>query len=80
MDLFIIGNGFDLAHGLKTQYWNFREFLEWRDLNFLIQFEAGYYLDSGARDDVLKGVLWERLEENIAYGVLIRKSTSLLQP
>lgn len=69
MDLFIIGNGFDLAHGLKTQYWNFREFLKWRDLDFLIRFETGYYLDSEAREDVLKDVLWERFEEKIAYGI-----------
>lgn len=25
--LFIIGNGFDLAHGIKSSYWNFREWL-----------------------------------------------------
>lgn len=27
MKLFIIGNGFDLAHGYKTSYGNFREYL-----------------------------------------------------
>ena len=25
--LYIIGNGFDLAHGIKSGYWNFREWL-----------------------------------------------------
>ena len=25
--LFIIGNGFDLAHGIKSSYWNFRQWL-----------------------------------------------------
>lgn len=25
--LYIIGNGFDIAHGLDTSYWNFREYL-----------------------------------------------------
>ena len=25
--LYIIGNGFDLAHGIKSSYWNFREWL-----------------------------------------------------
>ena len=27
-ELYIIGNGFDKGHGLKTSYWNFREYLE----------------------------------------------------
>ena len=27
MNLFIIGNGFDLAHGLKTGYTDFKEYL-----------------------------------------------------
>ena len=26
-ELHIIGNGFDKGHGLKTSYWNFREYL-----------------------------------------------------
>ncbi|MBT2755884.1 hypothetical protein J7E71_07975 [Mesobacillus foraminis] len=25
--LFIIGNGFDLHHGMKTSYWNFRNYI-----------------------------------------------------
>ena len=24
--LFVIGNGFDRAHGLKTSYWDFRKY------------------------------------------------------
>ena len=27
-DLFIIGNGFDRAHGLKTSYYDFHQFLK----------------------------------------------------
>ena len=26
--MLIVGNGFDLEHGLKTTYWDFREYLE----------------------------------------------------
>ena len=26
--LYVIGNGFDIAHGLDTSYWNFREYLD----------------------------------------------------
>lgn len=27
-NLYIIGNGFDIAHGLDTRYWKLREFIE----------------------------------------------------
>ena len=37
--MLIVGNGFDLEHGLKTAYWNFREYLEENHLDFLIAFE-----------------------------------------
>lgn len=40
--LYIIGNGFDIAHGLKTSYWNFREYLENRYPEFLREFENLY--------------------------------------
>lgn len=40
--LYIIGNGFDKAHGLKTSYWNFREFLEEKYPRFLYKFERLY--------------------------------------
>lgn len=42
MKLFIIGNGFDIGHGLPTQYWDFRTYLENRDPNFLTAFEEHY--------------------------------------
>lgn len=34
MKLFIIGNGFDLAHGIKSRYWNFGEYLQNNYHNF----------------------------------------------
>ena len=40
--LYIIGNGFDIAHGLDTRYWKFREYLEIENPNFLMEFEALY--------------------------------------
>ena len=45
MRLYIIGNGFDLAHDLKTSYWHFREYLERNEEEFLVEFEKlyGYY-------------------------------------
>ena len=40
--MLIVGNGFDLEHGLKTTYWDFREYLEENYLDFLITFEKMY--------------------------------------
>lgn len=27
MDILVVGNGFDLAHGLPTRYWDFMKFI-----------------------------------------------------
>jgi Bacteriophage abortive infection AbiH len=62
MNLFIIGNGFDLAHGLPTRYWDFRMFLKERYCIFLKDFEEKYYLRSGE----LKELLWNDFEFNLA--------------
>lgn len=46
--LYIIGNGFDKAHGLNTDYWDFRTYLESYHPDFLIEFEKIYgvqYID-----------------------------------
>ena len=40
--LYIIENGFDKGHGLKTSYWNFREYLEKYEEDFLVQMERMY--------------------------------------
>lgn len=46
MKLYIIGNGFDLAHGLKTWYWEFRKFLEHTHPEFLLLFEKLYNIET----------------------------------
>ncbi len=43
--LYIIGNGFDIAHGLKTSYWDFRQYLEKNYPDFLQEFEDLYNID-----------------------------------
>lgn len=62
MDLFIIGNGFDLGHGLHTRYWNFRCYLEEHQEDFLMDFEEKYYLWGKG----LQTYLWNDLEFNLA--------------
>ena len=39
MTLYILGNGFDLAHGLPTKYWDFRMYLNAVHPEFLEAFE-----------------------------------------
>lgn len=41
-NLYVLGNGFDLAHGLKTRYWHFRTFLDKNHSEFLTEFEKMY--------------------------------------
>lgn len=75
--LYMIGNGFDLAHRLPTSYWDFRKFLEAHDLDFLIEFENLYgipqidvgdpYTNATAWQDSIKALLWGSLEENMSH-------------
>ena len=63
--MLIVGNGFDLEHGLKTAYWNFREYLEENHLDFLIAFEKMYNfypIDFGSIYGRLSGVFRNRRE------------------
>lgn len=52
--LYIIGNGFDRGHELKTSYWNFREYLEKYAEDFLVQLERMYGIGKA---------LWKNFEE-----------------
>lgn len=39
MKLYIIGNGFDLNHGMKTAYWDYREFLAQNHSTIIREYE-----------------------------------------
>ena len=75
--LYIIGNGFDKQHGLKTSYWDFRCYLEKYAEDFLIGLENMYgiapfeSLDKRYkknrnvqkhRDDAIFSILWKNFE------------------
>ena len=76
--LYLLGNGFDIAHDIKTPYSAFRAFLAEKYDSFLRQFEAMYniyplddtepWYTEGAQkrwdESVLKG-LWKSFEEEI---------------
>lgn len=66
MKLFIIGNGFDRAHGLPTGYWDFREYLNRYHSNFLYDFETHYFIYPGDTDEHKKSLLWSDFETNLA--------------
>lgn len=66
MKLFIIGNGFDRAHGLPTGYWDFRTYLENLYPEFLYAFEQHYYIYPNSDDVTKRKLLWNELESNLA--------------
>ena len=81
--LYIIGNGFDSAHGLKTSYWHFREYLSKYAGDFLISLERLYgfepvdydHLRDGSNikhirkhhNDDLYTYLWQSFEYALGY-------------
>ena len=64
--LYIIGNRFDLHHGLPTSYWDYREFLEARNSTDLSTFESGLFLEYSSISTLEKDALWGELEESLA--------------
>lgn len=80
MKLYIIGNGFDIAHGLPTKYWDFRKYLEKVDYDFLRAFEMRYYIYPNMSDEAKKNLLWNELETNLANideDIIIENATSI---
>ena len=78
MTLYIIGNGFDMAHGLNTSYWNFREYLDINYPEFLYEFERLYniaqidFSDPRVSEQTYKNwqssvqrILWSNFEKNM---------------
>lgn len=64
--LHIIGNGFDIAHGLPTKYWDFRTFLEQVNPSILHSFEEEYHLYPNLNSNKIKNLFWNELETNLA--------------
>lgn len=71
--LYIIGNGFDIAHGLDTKYWKFREFLEEHHTEFLYQFENLYNIqpidESDPRISQAAVERWKKSVDNSLWSV-----------
>ncbi len=82
MKLYIIGNGFDMAHNLKTSYWDFRCYLERYAEEFLIELEKlyGYYPYDPAEYHVPKNKQNEALKqhEDALYNTLWQSFESSL--
>ena len=89
--LYLIGNGFDIQHGIRTSYTEFRNFLEKNHESFLMDFEAMYNIQplddtepwySAAdqerwKKSVLKD-LWKSFEEEIGHPTSCYLCASLL--
>lgn len=59
MDLFIIGNGFDIAHGLKTKYQDFANYLKINNINLYDKICTIY----GNLSD--EDILWKNFEKTM---------------
>lgn len=66
MNLFIIGNGFDIAHGLPTRYMDFRDYLEKADWHYLTSLEAPYNCVPQSKQDYVEKYLWREFENNLS--------------
>jgi len=60
--LYIIGNGFDLGHNLKSSYWHFRNYLLKYADGFLTELENMYGLSPNSSADALVEYLWKSFE------------------
>lgn len=76
--LYIVGNGFDIAHGINTPYADFRKFLEVNAPDFLADFESMYdiipldpddwrYTEERQKnwDKWVQKILWRNFEDSI---------------
>ena len=82
--LYIIGNGFDIAHGLDTSYWNFREYLNDSYPQFLQDFEWLYNIGRiDFSDPRVPAGTRERREKSVNHELWISEmmdaSTSVLK-
>jgi len=65
MNLFVIGNGFDKAHSLKTDYIDFRDFLYENYPDFLSSFEEAYGNCLESNRELVNDSLWRTFEANL---------------
>lgn len=63
--LHIIGNGFDLAHGLPTSYWDYHQFLKENGKGWFIGMMENYFGNLPALDGYRQqgNILWSDLEK-----------------
>jgi len=66
MKLFIIGNGFDRAHGLNTSYVDFRHYLEENDRGYLKCLEQMYNFVPESKREIVEEYLWKEFEKNLS--------------
>ncbi|WP_195970936.1 bacteriophage abortive infection AbiH family protein [Clostridium thermobutyricum] len=66
MELFVIGNGFDLGHNLETTYSDFRDYLENTNEVFLMELEQMYGFSNDSDKKLVKEYLWKDFENNLS--------------
>lgn len=68
MKLYVIGNGFDVSHGISCKYYNFYDYLIEKRCDILEIMEKFYYVD---KDSDLWSDFERSLEEDIDYDSLL---------
>lgn len=63
MNIYYIGNGFDLAHGLKTNYLDFKEYFKKNNFEFYEKFIELYGLRSNIRMDRNEDIIYDEEDE-----------------
>jgi hypothetical protein len=66
LNLFIIGNGFDRAHGLPTSYVDFRNYLEEENWDYLVSLEEPYDFVPESKRNLVEEYLWKNFENNLS--------------
>lgn len=65
MNIYYIGNGFDIAHNLKTTYLDFKEYFKNHNIEFYERFIELYGLISNLRLDYNKKITYDEDDEDI---------------
>lgn len=64
--LYVIGNGFDLHHEMKTSYLNFRDYLKEEDSELFDNLEQYIITELDSKNGIIKEDIWSNFEENLA--------------
>lgn len=66
MKLYIIGNGFDIAHGMPTRYSDYKRFLDTNYPEVSTKYTSSLYIEAGSKAE---SDLWSDVEQNLRISI-----------